>query len=225
MNGIWLKKNVKIANPQELWNPQYNVRGIYTDLTDNGALRSVANDCAFYGFSLGLYHRLRYPPESGSADSQAQEFMVAEQSLMNVPDYKAVKWLPPVLHLEKGVPVLCETGMYREMIMTFLTKYRSYHGVSAGFYLKMTDDMIFWLNPTQPIVDSFKLFYHEPTRVMNYSPWKSYVYRSYAPRSMAGTMAEPFDDVQLPLTVPVTPPVTKLTAEQKIEAIQKILNS
>lgn len=225
MNGIWLKKDVQITNPQELWNPQRNVRMVYTDLTKNGSLRSVANTCAFQGFKLGLYHRLRYPPEVGSADSQAQEFAIAEAALMNTPDYSAIKWLPPVLHLERGTKPLCETNYYRGMIMTFINKYHSYHGLSANFLLKMTDEMIFWLNPTQQIEDTFKLFYHEPTRIMKYSPWKSYVYRSYAARSMEGTMAEPFDEIQLPLTIPVTPPVVSLTPEQKLVAIQKILDS
>ena len=225
MNGIWLKKNVVITNPQELWNPQRNVRLVYTDLTGNSSLRNVANTCAFQGFKLGLYHRLRYPPEEGSADSQAQEFAVAEAALMNTPDYSAIKWLPPVLLLEKGVPPLCETNAYRGMVMTFINKYHSYHGLSANFLLKMTDEMIFWMNPTQQIVDTFKLFYHEPTKIMAYSPWKKYEYRSYLARSMEGTMAEPFDDIQLPLTVPVTPPVVKLSPEQQIAAIRKILDS
>lgn len=214
--GIWLKKDWKATNPQKLWDT--GIRFIYTDLTNNGALSDTANVCAYYGFKMGLYHRLRYPTEIGSADSQAQEFMVAQNTLMNFKEYKDVIFLPPVLHLAKGDPVLCETNMYRGMVMTFLQKYHSYHGVSLTFLLRMTTDMITWMKPTQQIVDSFGLWYHEPTTKMNYAPWTKYVYRSYAARSMAGIMAEPVDDVLIPITppTPVTPPVPVLTDAEKI---------
>jgi len=225
MNGIWIKKDVKIANPQNLWN--MGVRYIYSDLTNNSCLYDNANTCAYYGFRLGLYHRLRYPPEVGSADSQAQEFMIAEGALMMLKEYADVKFLTPVLHLEKGDPVLCETNAYRNMIVTFLNKYRSYHGKSNNFLLKMTDDMIKWLQPTQQIVDSFALWYHEPTIALNFAPWKSYVYRSYAPRSIAGTMCEPVDvwgtiAPPKPDPIPVPAPVG-LTDAEKIAEIKKIL--
>jgi hypothetical protein len=218
LNGIWIKKDVKIANPQDLWN--MGIRFIYTDLTYNSCLLDNANTCAFYGFKLGLYHRLRYPPETGSADSQAQEFASQEGNLMG--SRKDVSFLPPVLHLAKGEPVLCQTSMYRDFVMSFINQYKSYHGSSQTFLLRMTDDMISWLTPTQQIVDSYKLWYHEPTAKINYSPWKSYVYRSYAERSMAGTMAEPVEEWVAPKPVI---PTAKLTDTEKVAAIRKILDS
>ena len=224
MNGIFLKKETKVANPQALWNSPRSVRYIYTDLTDNSCLSSNANTCAFFGFKLGLYHRLRYPPESGSADSQAQEFAVAEERLMSTPDYKNITFLPPVLVLEKGEPVLCETKMYREMVMTFWNKYVSYHGVSKKFLVKMTDDMIAWMKPTQAIVDTYGLFYHEPTTQIHYAPWKTYSYRSYAQRSMEGTMCSPIDEVVLPESAIVVPPVPTMSPEDKLKEIDRIIH-
>jgi hypothetical protein len=221
MNGIFFRKDIKLVNWQELWN--LGVRFIYADATKNSLLLDSANACAYQGFKLGLYHRLRYPPEEGSADSQAQEFARQESAMMNLSTYKDVKFLTPVLLLEKGGPALCETNFYRGMIMTFLQKYRSYHGESENFYLRMTDEMIAWMHPTQAIVDAFKLWIHEPTKVLVYSPWKSYVYRSYAARSMAGNMAEPVDEWVVPPVPPVPPVVVKLNAQQQLDAIAKII--
>jgi hypothetical protein len=219
MQGVWIRKGVKITDPQNLWN--MGVRFIYTDLTYNNCLSDNMNTCAFYGFKLGLYHRLRYPPEAGSADSQAQEFMAQEGNVMG--SRKDVSFLPPVLQLEKGEPVLCETNMYREFVMTFINQYRSYHGISNVFLLRMTDDMIKWMTPTQQIVDAYPLWYHEPSKLLNFSPWKSYVYRSYAARVMAGTIAEPVDTWTAPPPPIIEKPI--LTDTQKIAAIRKILDS
>jgi hypothetical protein len=144
---------------------------------------------------------------------------------MNIPDYKDVDFLPPVLVLEKGDPVLCETRMYREMVMTFWQKYLSYHGQSNKFLVKMTDDMIAWMKPTQPIVDTYGLFYHEPSTQIHYAPWKAYFYRSYAPRSMEGTMCSPIDQVLLPESVPTPPTTPTMSPEEKLLAIDKIIHA
>lgn len=221
MDGIWIKKDVKIVNPQELWDLGY--RNIYTDITGNSLLRDTANVCAYYGFKLGLYHRLRYPPETGSADSQAQEFAIAESALMNTPGYKDVKFLPPVLHVAKGIPPFCETAFYRGMVMTFWQKYLSYHGESEHFLMKITTNLISWMKPTQLIIDTYGLFYHEPSATLSYAPWPRYVYRSYVARSIAANMAEPVEP-WVPVPPPVVPPVV-LTPEQKLVAIRKILDS
>jgi hypothetical protein len=225
INGIWIKKDVKIANPQNLWNLGY--RNIWTQLDGNGCLYDNANTCAFYGFKLGLYHRLKYPPEVGSADSQAQEFMIAESALMDLKEYADVKFFPPVPYLAKGEPVLCETGAYRGLIMTFLAKYRSYHGRSENFILRATDEFIRWLAPTQQIVDSFKLWIHEPTITISYAPWKRYEYRSYVARSVGGNMVEPVEPWSAVVPPPVTPPPAPvgLTDAEKLAAIAKILAS
>jgi hypothetical protein len=68
MNGIFFRKDIKLVNWQELWDQ--GVRFVYADATGNSLLLGTANACAYQGFKMGLYHRLRYPPEKGSAQQQ-----------------------------------------------------------------------------------------------------------------------------------------------------------
>lgn len=232
MNGIWVRKNIKIQNPQKLWNR--GVRFIYTDITENSYLRDTANTCAMFGFKMGMYHRLRYPPEIGSADSQAQQMASIVQNFMN--QHKDAAYLPFVLVLEKATypdaPVLPETNFYRDSVNIFLRHYLEYGG-AKGTIVRMARNILDWIQPIPGMATL--LWLHEPTQNVNYSPFQIYVYRSYAARDIDGTMAEWVEEwadrqpvtppVTPPVTQPVTPPVTPgLTDAQKLALIKtKIL--
>jgi hypothetical protein len=225
MNGIWVKKNSKIQNPQALWDRR--VRYIYTDISENSSLINVANTCALYGFKLGLYHRLRYPPELGSADTQAQQLASAFQNFMN--QHKDVSYLPFVLVLEKAsytdAPVLPETNYYRDSVNIFLRHYLDYGG-PKGTIVRMSRNILDWIAPIPGMVTL--LWLYEPTTHVDYSPFNSYVFRSYAARDINGNMAEWVDEWadRQPTTPPNPPPVNPppvtpaLTDKEKLALIK-----
>jgi hypothetical protein len=224
VNGIWIARNVKIQNPQKLWDRR--VRYVYTDLTNNSCLSNNANTCAMYGFKMGLYHRLRYPPELGSADSQAQ---VTSSAFINfTTQHKDVNLMPFVLVLEKATnpdaPVLPDTNFYRDSVNIFLRHYVEYGGLK-GTIVRMARNIMDWITPIPTMANL--LWLHEPTTKVNFSPFQSYVYRSYASRDIDGNMAEWVDEWadRQPVTDPVTPPVPPgLIDAQKLALIKtKIL--
>jgi hypothetical protein len=184
VNGIWLEKDVTIFDSEKLWQ-QFQTRLVYVDMSGNSSLLNVVNTCAYQGFSWGGYHRLRYPPEIGSADSQAFEFagaILREQ-------YGSPPTLPPVLELRRGVPVFCETNQYRGMVETLIKNFKTYAGKKV--VIRATREVIKWLSPSSTIL-ACDFWIHEPTTRLDYSPWTNYAFRSFAARDMMGTMATPF---------------------------------
>jgi hypothetical protein len=184
VNGIWLEKGVTILDSEKLWQ-QFQTRLVYVDMSGNSSLLNVANTCAYQGFAWGGFHRMRYPPEIGSADSQAFEFAAAVLK----EQYGCLPTLPPVLELRRGVPVFCETNQYRGMVETLIKNFKTYAGKKV--IIRATKEVIKWLTPSSTIL-ACDLWIHEPTTQLDYRPWTNYAFRSFAPRDMLGTMAAPF---------------------------------